>query len=183
MKTNLTSQDLELHRHHYTSNLPAVYCGTYAKYNCGDLSGMWLDLCSFDTYEEFIEFCTQLHADEHDPELMFQDFENFPSTWYCESCMSEEIFEKILQFADLDQDERNAFCEFIDMRGESATIEDFEEANCGKWDSEEEFAENLMRECYNIPQELENYIDFKKVADELFMFDYEMCGDYVLRKY
>ena len=70
-----------------------------------------------------------------------------------------------------------------DMRGESATIEDFEEANCGKWDSEEEFAENLMRECYNIPQELENYIDFKKFADELFMFDYEMCGDYVLRKY
>ncbi len=174
---------IEQHKHNLYSNAPALYCGTYHKYNCGSLFGMWLDLTSFDTFDDFIECCTMLHADEHDPEFMFQDFENFPSTWYCESGINEEIFDKILEFADLDQDEQKAFCEFIDMRGEDATIEDFREANCGKWESEEDFAENLMRECYNIPKELEYYIDFKKFADELFMCDYEMCGDYVLRRY
>ena len=49
---------------------PSVYVGTYAKYNEGSLCGLWVDLSSFDDYDEFINFCKAIHADEEDPELM-----------------------------------------------------------------------------------------------------------------
>ena len=60
------------------SDSPALYCGTYGKYNEGNLRGMWVDLSTFDYYEEFEAFCFAIHADEADPEIMFQDFDNMP---------------------------------------------------------------------------------------------------------
>lgn len=63
----------------YLWDQPAIYCGTYKKYNEGSLFGAWLDLRTFDSYEEFIDVCMQLHADEEDPELMFQDYQCFPA--------------------------------------------------------------------------------------------------------
>ena len=44
---------------------PAIYCGTYGKYNNGSLDGAWLDLEAFDSYDEFLEICALLHDDEH----------------------------------------------------------------------------------------------------------------------
>ena len=51
---------------------PAVYVGTYAKYNDGSLFGMWVDLVKCGDYDTFMEVCHNLHADEEDPELMYQ---------------------------------------------------------------------------------------------------------------
>ena len=64
----------EISKHELTngSDSPALYCGTYGKYNSGNLSGMWVDLSTFDYYEEFEAFCLAIHADEEDPDLMFQ---------------------------------------------------------------------------------------------------------------
>ena len=53
----------------------SVYVGTYSKYNAGSLKGEWLDLDNYDSYAEFIDACKSLHADEDDPELMYQDWE------------------------------------------------------------------------------------------------------------
>ena len=63
---------------------PSVYVGTYGKYNDGSLCGLWIDLSSFNSYDDFIEFCQAIHADEEDPELMVQDYEGFPRLWYNE---------------------------------------------------------------------------------------------------
>ena len=60
---------------------PAIYVGTYKKYNNGSIQGAWFDLTKFDCLEDFIEACEELHDDEDDPELMYQDFENFPKEW------------------------------------------------------------------------------------------------------
>ncbi len=57
---------------------PSVYVGTYGKYNDGSLCGLWIDLSSFNAYDDFIDFCKAIHADEEDPELMAQDYEGFP---------------------------------------------------------------------------------------------------------
>ena len=56
---------------------PSVYVGTYGKYNDGSLCGLWIDLSCFNSYDDFINFCKAIHADEEDPELMAQDFEGF----------------------------------------------------------------------------------------------------------
>ena len=58
---------------------PRVYVSTYGKYNDGNLKGAWLNLEDFSNAEAFYAACRKLHSDEHDPEIMFQDFEGFPS--------------------------------------------------------------------------------------------------------
>lgn len=53
-----------------------VYVGTWGKYNDGSLHGKWVDLSNFATPQEFKNYCHKnLHADERDAELMFQDVE------------------------------------------------------------------------------------------------------------
>ena len=73
---------------------PSVYVGTYGKYNEGSLCGLWVDLSSFDDYDEFINFCKAIHADEEDPELMAQDYECFPRQWYNEEDFARHIVEE-----------------------------------------------------------------------------------------
>ncbi len=80
---------------------PSVYVGTYGKYNDGSLCGLWIDLTTFNDYDEFIDFCNAIHADEEDPELMAQDYEGFPRQWYNEGFMSEDDFDHILEYSDM----------------------------------------------------------------------------------
>ena len=69
---------------------PAVYVGTYHKYNCGSIFGKWLDLTDFDGEDEFLDTCRELHAGEDDPEFMFQDWEGIPSQFASESSVNWE---------------------------------------------------------------------------------------------
>ena len=68
------SSEKESHEADYRDGNPSVYCGTYGKYNDGNLSGQWIDLTTFSDYDEFRDYCYALHADEADPELMFKDY-------------------------------------------------------------------------------------------------------------
>lgn len=77
------------------ANTPKVYVGTYAKYNDGNLKGEWVELDDFSDYDDFIEYCMELHSDEDDPELMFQDWENIPDKFISESHISEEFWDMI----------------------------------------------------------------------------------------
>ena len=142
----LTKNEIREHAAHYENSNPAVYCGTYAKYNNGSLYGMWIDLSTFETCHDFMEFCSRLHADEQDAELMFQDYEHFPSQWYCEGCMGESTFDKIKEYAALSEERREAYEAYLGYWDEG-TLEDFEERYEGKWNSAEDFAENLCEEC------------------------------------
>lgn len=155
---------------------PSVYCGTYRKYNEGSIFGAWLDIAKFDSYDEFINVCRQLHADEEDPELMFQDYEGFPESLYCESCMGEDTFDKILEYARLEENDREAFDDYLDL-GHDYDIEKFREAYCGQFSSKVDFAEHIIHECYDIERtmgSLASYFDYEAFARDLFMGDYEM---------
>ena len=156
---------------------PSVYCGTYGKYNNGSLFGLWLDITKFNDYDEFIDVCRQLHADEEDPELMFQDYECFPRELYCESCMGEETFDKILEYGELSDDDKEAFDDFL--QNNDYDMEKFHEAYVGKWDSEEDFAYHIIEECYDLEKmmgDMARFFDYEAFARELFMSDYFM-GD------
>lgn len=170
MTTNLeplTKNEIRTHAAHYDQAKPAVYVGTYHKYNCGSLYGMWVDITTFDEYEEFCDFCRRLHRDENDPEFMVQDFEYYPESWYHEGGLpSEKEFERINEFAALDEDKKEAYEIYLDNYNEDATIEEFEERYEGKYDSGEDFAEHLCEECgyfKNLPQWLQCCIDYSAV--------------------
>jgi antirestriction protein len=63
--------------------MASVYVGTYGKYNSGSIEGGWLDLADYETYDEFLKACRNLHKNERDPEFMIQDSEGFPDGLDC----------------------------------------------------------------------------------------------------
>ena len=168
----------------YLWDQPAIYCGTYKKYNEGSLFGAWLDLRTFDSYEEFMDVCHQLHADEEDPEFMFQDYQCFPEYWYSESCMGEEVFNKIIAFIHLEDDRQKAFKAYVSATGNDS-ISDFEEDYEGEYDSEEDFASYIVSESYDLERMMGNlamYFDYKAFARDLFISDYIFEDGYVFRR-
>ena len=182
--------DLEDYKYDYRTGHPAVYVGTYHKYNCGSLAGMWLDLTTFASYEDFCEVCRFLHRDEADPELMFQDMENFPDEWYNESGLDEDTFDLILQYADLDDDERRAFDAYIENKGsgrDAEVFDDFRDKYVGEFDSEEEFAEHIADECGmldKVPESIKQYFNYERFARDLFASDYDFFDNaFVFRAY
>lgn len=178
---DLTKAEYEAHT--ATGDAPAVYVGTYAKYNDGNLFGQWVDIASFDDYEEFMSYLHRLHSDEADPEFMMQDYENYPERWYYESGMSEETFDSIKSYAELSENE--AFRAYVDYYGvDSFDEDDFNDRYEGSFSSEEDFAEWLVDEIgmENI-QNKDYYFDYEKFARDLFMSDFDFVDGYVFRSY
>ena len=169
LKEAINLQELECER-----ETPALYCGTYGKYNEGNLGGMWVNLSTFNDYDEFVNFCKAIHADEEEPELMYQDGENIPDS-LCSESMGEEEFNNILEY-----------CELCDDYGVSA-VDDFlecfspedldrmDDAYMGVYDSEEDFARETVNDCYDLEKMMGNladYFDYDALARDLFMCDY-----------
>ncbi len=173
------------HGYDNPSDNPALYVGTYHKYNCGSLAGMWVDLTTFENFDEFEEFCMWLHRDEEEPELMFQDFMNFPRDWYSESCFDEDSFEKVQKFAALDEDEQKAYTAYINLHGEYATFAHFEEDYIGEYNSGAEFAEEYCGEIDNldsIPDIYRYNIDWESVWLSELRHDYDEEEGYYFRR-
>lgn len=147
---------IKAHEWKYPSDEPALYCGTYGKYNKFNVRGMWVNLSTFDSYKDFEAFCLAIHADEADPELMYQDHTNIPDSLYQES-MGEKGFSKIMEYREMCE-EYNVFA-----------VDDFLE-----WLSPDEFAEEKADEDFNLPNmgEIAQYFDYKAYARALFTGDY-----------
>ena len=165
-----------------------VYVGTYAKYNNGSLSGAWLDLSDYSDKEEFYEACRELHKDEEDAEYMFQDWENVPEGLIGESWISENFFALRDAVEDLSDTEQEAFfvwCNYKshDLGEEDADdlVRDFRDEYLGQYDDEEDFAYEIIEECYDLPEFAKTYFDYEKFARDLFMCDYWFDDGFVFR--
>lgn len=162
------------HEWKHQSESPALYCGTYGKYNSGNLSGMWLNVSTFDDYEDFVNFCYAIHADESEPELMYQDYENMPDSLYHES-MGEEGFNNIAEYCDLcDEYSVEAVDDFLEWDS-TEDLDNMHDAYVGVYDSKEDFAREIVSDCYDIENIMGNlacYFDYEAFARDLFMCDY-----------
>lgn len=154
-----------------TITAPRIYVGTYAKYNSGSIAGAWLDLSEYSDRDAFIEACAELHKDEADPELMFQDFEGFPRCWYSESSAPADI---LWEWLELSEGEREAFALYADHLCGEVSIDDFREAYNGTADSEAAFAEQIAEDCGEIPKDLPAWIviDWEASWQRNLRFDY-----------
>jgi antirestriction protein len=150
---------------------PALYVGTYAKYNAGSLAGQWLQLEDYSSREEFLEACEALHADESSPEIMFQDFEGFPRAWYSESSAPPAI---LWDWLEMDEEEKAAFAIFADNFHGDAEVDDFRDAYQGTWESEADFCENTAEDCGVIPKDFPSWIviDWEATWNCNLRFDY-----------
>ena len=137
---------------------PAVYVGTYAKYNNGDLTGAWLDVSQYADGAEFYAACIALHADEADPEIMFQDYQSFPRQYYGESHIQPELWDW-LAMSDDDRDMLEAYHQRIDCEADLEAVRD---CFMGVFDSKRDWAEDFIDSTDllgRIPDDLRNYFD------------------------
>lgn len=154
-----------------------VYCGTYGKYNRGSIAGAWLTLSDYSDFDEFLTACRELHKDERDPEYMFQDCESMPGV-SGEPCLDDirKWYDRADELSELSDDEIEAVFAYWDEVYSDAEISDIIGSYEGFWNSEEDFAEYIFTECEIIPDSVINYIDWSRVARDLF-FDYHFVGD------
>jgi antirestriction protein len=136
---------------------PALYVGTYHKYNSGSLRGAWLKLDDYADRGEFLQACAKLHADESDRELMFQDCEGFPKCWYSESSAPPD---ELWEWLALDDGERLAFEAYAETKGsdDTCTIDNFRDCYEGTADSGADFAERIAENTCAIPKDLPTWI-------------------------
>ena len=151
---------------------PAVYVGTYAKYNNGNLDGAWLNLEDYPDRDAFLQACAELHQDESDPEFMFQDFQCFPREFYGESYLPETLW----AWLDLDDDDRELLSVYSNwICDKNATIEDARDKFQGKFRSREDWAEQYADDTgllSSVPENLRAYFDM-----DAFARDCEIGGD------
>lgn len=171
----LTREEINAHKARFRRGITpiAVYCGTYHKYNSGNLFGIWVDLASFNDSEELLEFCRRYHAGENDPELMFQDYCGFPSQLYREAATKED-FDKIYEWIDLEDSKKDACEEYWEHVDKDAKIEDILE--CKEYDgpfskyANEKADERLYDIAYGDEEALawlQLYFNYKEHEDDL----------------
>ena len=163
-----------------------IYVGTYAKYNNGSINGDWLDLSDYSDKEDFLQACAELHADEADPEYMFQDWENIPDSLISESWVSEKLFGLISRIDDINN--MGAFLTFIEWKNSDMDAEDiddiisaFEDSFCGEYNTEEDYAYDIVEECCGLPEFAKTYFDYAAFAHELFTSDNYFDNGFVFR--
>lgn len=149
---------------------PSIYVGTYAKYNAGSITGAWMNLNDFSNAKEFYTAAAELHKDESDPELMFQDWEYIPDEFISECSISQGFWDwmETIDNSHLDAEVFEA-ASTLDIPAEHV-----EETYQGRYSSDRDFAEQfaddlgLVDEAASWPM---SYIDWDRAAHEL-MFDY-----------
>lgn len=162
---------------------PIIYVGTYKKYNQGNLFGEWISLEEH-SEDSFFEVCRELHKDEEDPELMFQDWENDFGGFIRESGIDSGMWNFLETVKDWDSERVEAYQEFINWYGKTATVEDFEDSYQGQYETEQDFAESLVSDCYDLNKMMGNlhyYFDYERFSNDLFSSDYHFSNGHVFR--
>ena len=166
--------EIEKREYQGDGDSPAVYVGTYGKYNNGSIDGMWVALDTVADSEELHEVFRRIHCDEEEPEYMIQDFQNFPKKFYGESgCDWEGIFEWLA----LDEDDQQKCAEYWDEIDGDGKIQNILDAFVYEGDANEYYDE-LVDECLDIPDNLRMYFNYE-VWERDCALDYHETEHYV----
>tara|TARA_R110002020_G_scaffold360661_1_gene573438 strand:- start:426 stop:929 length:504 start_codon:yes stop_codon:yes gene_type:complete len=162
-----------------------IYVGTYGKYNEGSIAGAWVSLDEHDTETAFYAAAKALHKNEHDPELMFQDFEGFPRDFYGESYLDKRIWD----WLELDDDEREIVAAWLEANGGTDSLDYIKDTYAGHWDSWDEYVYQCVDDAgwlENVPDEVASYFNYESYGRDL-SYDYTVAdadagGIHVFRK-
>ena len=162
---------------------PAVYIGFWGLYNDGDLYGNWCDLQEADTAEKIqacinflrLKYCPDKTAEEYfnTEEWMFQDSQDLPGFLSTENPDLNQLESYVETWIDVPDGDEEAYQVFCENDSQVHSIEEFQEAYRGAWDSGADFAEFYYdQQGIEIHSELASYIDWKRVWHGEFE-----CGD------
>ena len=153
--------------------------GSYNECNERSLGSKWLDLSDYSSYEEIEEELKKegFELNGIDEELFIQDIDGLPSNccnW--DYTYPKDLFE-LLQEADVIDDDYkyDTLMAYLEIR----SFDDFKDrvnsyGSC--WDDDiylyqnqdwYDLGYNFLHECYQIPDYLDNYIDYEKYGNNL----------------
>jgi len=158
---------------------PSIYVGTYHKYNCGSIYGAWIDVLDYDDKAEFYAHCSTLHADEADPELMFQDWEGFPSGTVSESHIDWTFIDGLRSA--IQDGQYEAYSEYVRYY-KNTDYEAFESVYLGEAENEESYIrEQLDQDCAfaDFPAFVVDYFDYEAYARDQFLNGLTFSNGYV----
>ena len=169
----------------------SIVIGSWGSYNeCNEraLGSKWLDLSDYSDWDEIVEELKKegFELDGIDEELFIQDVEGIEDrsvNW--DYVNPETLFNTLKESGVLDDDYKyKVFCAFLEVR----CYDDFEEKvnsrgehwddNINLWqgyDWEEYGDEMLANCCYNIPEEIKDFIDLECYG--------RYCGEEYLQEY
>ena len=160
---------------------PEVWIGCLACYNAGTLRGEWVDARVAADFPETADVFEGCRARGHE-EFWCMDHQGFEGLLdgECSPMTAQAIAEAADEIEDYYPIEAvAAYCSNHGCSLEPGSKyefdkSDFEDSYNGTWRSEEEFAENLADDLGGIPDDhwLSNYVDYEKLARDLFMSDY-----------
>nr|WP_228407990.1 antirestriction protein ArdA [Chryseobacterium sp. CBTAP 102] len=167
-----------------------IYVGTYSKYNSGSIYGEWLQLSNYSSYDELLEAMRELHQDEQDPEFMIQDYECseffIKQKLISESHLSTHIYEIAEQINSSDYDfeviEAYAECMSYYHKDVEDLLHNLSDSYFGQYNSDEDFAQDILEQDGSIPENLPSYIyiDWEATARHL-MYDYMSSNGYYFK--
>lgn len=159
-----------------------IVIGSWGSYNeCNEraLGSKWLDLSDYDDWDEIVEELEEegFQLEGIDEELFIQDVEGIPDNsvnW--DYVNPEELFNTLQESGVLDDDYKyEVFTAYLEVR----SFKDFEslvDSYGDNWDMDiilwknyswYDLAYHYLNECYEIPNYLENYIDYDAYARDL----------------
>ena len=164
------------------NNTISVVIGSWGSYNeCNEraLGSKWLDLNDYSDWEELEEELQRqgFILDGIDEELFIQDIEGIPTNsknWDC--CNPQTLFETLKEAEVLDDSYKyEVMCAYLEI----CDFDDFEslvKSNGSNWDWDIYLYKNrnwydlgyeFLHECNEIPDYLDNYIDYERYGEEL----------------
>jgi antirestriction protein len=122
---------------------PKIYVADLEAYNNGRLSGVWLDLADYNDADELMEAIQDFLNTTGGEEYAIHDAEYIPSSMYSEY-MGQRDFEELYEMIDLAKDNNLplSVVQEVVSQYDASAVEEFQ----GKYDSEEDFAEQMADE-------------------------------------
>jgi len=153
------------------SNEIKIYVADLAAYNAGHLHGVWIDACSdIDNIWKQVKTMLAESPVEGSEEFSIHAFEGFDGYQISEHEGIEAAHETacfIEEFPDFAGELLNNFGGDLDEARSMA-----EDNYCGCYSSIADYAQELTEETGDIPQHLEHYVDYERMARDM-----EMSGD------
>ena len=180
-----------------STETPKLFLTDYASYNQGTQFefGHWVDLSEFSDAEELQTYIKNhfAEADKKSPllcgskreEIMFTDYENLPAGLYSECGIDFntlfDFFDRCeLSYYDIEVIEAFAELGNYDVNDVDSFFDALEESYQGEYESDEDFTQELLESCGDIPINLPNYIhiDWQSTARNIMFDYYESNGHY-----
>ena len=150
---------------------PSIYVACLASYNSGILYGAWIDATKGADYiQDEVQAMLKKSKQPNAEEWAIHDYEDFLGAEVRESM----DFESVAALAEFIQEHRELGAEVLNNFGgnldDATTV--FEGGYYGEFESPDDFAEKFTQENHTVPEYLAFYIDYDKMASDLFINDF-----------